>query len=41
MTAALLAGVFAARDVGSVHCLAMCGPLTALHGGPRSLRLAN
>lgn len=40
MTAALLAGVFAASVVGSVHCLAMCGPLTALHGGPRSLRLA-
>lgn len=40
MTTALLTGVFAASVVGSVHCLAMCGPLTALHGGPRSLRLA-
>ncbi|MDX2086487.1 MAG: sulfite exporter TauE/SafE family protein [Kofleriaceae bacterium] len=39
MTAVALAGVLAASVLGSVHCLAMCGPLTALHGGPRSLRL--
>lgn len=39
MTAALLGGILATSIVGSIHCLAMCGPLTALHGGPRSLRL--
>lgn len=39
MTAVALAGILAASALGSVHCLAMCGPLTALHGGPRSLRL--
>jgi sulfite exporter TauE/SafE len=25
---------------GSLHCVAMCGPLVGLHGGARSLRLA-
>jgi len=25
---------------GSLHCVAMCGPLIGLHGGARSLRLA-
>jgi sulfite exporter TauE/SafE len=39
MTGVALAGILAASALGSVHCLAMCGPLTALHGGPRSLRL--
>ncbi len=40
MTAALLAGVVATSVVGSVHCLAMCGPLVGLHGGTRTMRLA-
>jgi len=26
--------------LGSLHCVAMCGPLVGLHGGTRSLRLA-
>lgn len=26
--------------IGSIHCAAMCGPLVALHGGARTLRLA-
>jgi len=29
---ALLGAVFAASVVGSLHCVAMCGPLIALHG---------
>ncbi|HET9987806.1 MAG TPA: sulfite exporter TauE/SafE family protein [Kofleriaceae bacterium] len=40
MTAALLAGVFATSVLGSVHCVAMCGPLVGLQGGARSLRFA-
>jgi uncharacterized protein len=40
MTAALLAGVVVASVVGSVHCLAMCGPLVGLHGGAKTMRLA-
>lgn len=40
MTAAWLAGITLASVLGSVHCLAMCGPLVGLHGGGRSLRLA-
>jgi uncharacterized protein len=40
MTAALLAGVVAASVAGSVHCLAMCGPLVGLHGGAKTTRLA-
>ena len=40
MTFALLAGVLAASVVGSVHCVAMCGPLVGLHGGARTVRLA-
>ena len=40
MTAALLAGVVATSIVGSLHCLAMCGPLVGLHGGARTMRLA-
>ncbi len=39
MTAVLL-GVFVASLVGSVHCLAMCGPLVGLHGGAKTMRLA-
>jgi uncharacterized protein len=40
MTAALLAGIVATSVVGSVHCLAMCGPLVGLHGGAKTMRLA-
>lgn len=40
MTFALLAGVFATSIVGSLHCLAMCGPLVGLHGGAKTMRLA-
>lgn len=40
MTFALLAGVLATSVVGSVHCVAMCGPLVGLHGGASTLRLA-
>ena len=37
---ALLSGVLAASLVGSVHCIAMCGPLAGMHGGARTVRLA-
>jgi sulfite exporter TauE/SafE len=37
---ALLAGIVATSVIGSIHCVAMCGPLVGLHGGARSLRLA-
>jgi sulfite exporter TauE/SafE len=37
---ALGAGILVASLVGSVHCVAMCGPLATLHGGARTLRLA-
>jgi len=40
MNAALLAGVVATSTLGSVHCLAMCGPLVGLHGGAKTMRLA-
>jgi uncharacterized protein len=40
MTFALLAGVVATSIVGSLHCLAMCGPLVGLHGGARTMQLA-
>jgi sulfite exporter TauE/SafE len=36
---ALWATIFASSLAGSLHCIAMCGPLVGLHGGP-SLRLA-
>jgi len=36
----LLAGIVATSAVGSVHCVAMCGPLAGLHGGASSVRLA-
>jgi hypothetical protein len=38
--AAWLAGIVATSLVGSVHCVAMCGPLVGLHGGASSMRLA-
>lgn len=37
---ALYAGIAATSLVGSVHCVAMCGPLVGMHGGARSVRLA-
>ena len=37
---ALYAGILATSLVGSVHCVAMCGPLVGMHGGARGLRLA-
>ena len=37
---AVLAGVVLTSLVGSVHCIAMCGPLVGLHGGARTMRLA-
>jgi len=35
---ALLSTIFVASIAGSVHCIAMCGPLVGMHGG--ALRLA-
>ncbi|HTL32879.1 MAG TPA: sulfite exporter TauE/SafE family protein, partial [Kofleriaceae bacterium] len=40
MTFALLAGVVATSVVGSLHCVAMCGPLVGMHGGAKTTRLA-
>ncbi len=41
MTSVLpLAGVFVTSILGSVHCVAMCGPLVGLQGATRSVRLA-
>lgn len=40
MTAGLLAGIAVASAAGSLHCIAMCGPLVGLHGGSHTLRLA-
>src|SRR3569833_1793323 len=42
MTATIvaLAGIVATSALGSVHCVAMCGPLIGLQGGARSVRLA-
>src|SRR5262245_46810480 len=37
---ALWAAILASSLAGSLHCVAMCGPLLGLHGGARSLRLA-
>ena len=37
---ALYAGILVTSIVGSVHCVAMCGPLVGMHGGARTLRLA-
>ncbi len=40
MSLALLSSVLVASLLGSVHCMAMCGPLVGLHGGARTMRLA-
>lgn len=40
MTPALLTGVLAASIVGSLHCIAMCGPLVGMHGGVKTLRMS-
>jgi sulfite exporter TauE/SafE len=40
VTFAVLTGVLVASLAGSVHCLAMCGPLIGLHGGIKTARLA-
>lgn len=40
MTAMILAGIVATSAIGSIHCLAMCGPLVGLAGGTRTMRLA-
>ena len=37
---ALWPTLFASSLAGSLHCVAMCGPLVGLHAGARSLRLA-
>lgn len=37
---ALWAAILVSSLAGSLHCLAMCGPLVGLHGGARSLRLS-
>ena len=39
-TTAMAATIFASSLAGSLHCVAMCGPLVGLHGGARSLGLA-
>jgi uncharacterized protein len=36
----MLPAIFLASLLGSVHCVAMCGPLVALHGGVATVRLA-
>ena len=36
----LWATILGSSLAGSLHCVAMCGPLVGLHGGGRSLRLA-
>ncbi len=36
----LLSGILVASLLGSLHCVAMCGPLIGLAGGARSVRLA-
>jgi uncharacterized protein len=40
MTLSLLLGTLGASIVGSLHCIAMCGPLVGLHGGAQTMRLA-
>src|SRR3954471_867263 len=37
---AVVATVFVSSLAGSIHCLAMCGPLVGMHGGAQSVRLA-
>jgi sulfite exporter TauE/SafE len=36
----MLSAILAASLLGSLHCVAMCGPLVGLHGGVRTVRLA-
>jgi len=36
----LWAAILGSSLAGSLHCVAMCGPLVGLHGGVRTLRLA-
>jgi uncharacterized protein len=36
----LAGAIFISSLLGSIHCIAMCGPLVGLHAGARSLRLA-
>jgi uncharacterized protein len=36
----MLPAIVLASLLGSVHCVAMCGPLVGLHGGVRTMRLA-
>jgi uncharacterized protein len=37
---ALWVTIWVSSLAGSLHCVAMCGPLVGLHGGARALRLA-
>jgi uncharacterized protein len=37
---ALLSAILVSSLAGSLHCVAMCGPLVGLHGGGKSVRLA-
>jgi len=37
---ALLPAIVLSSVIGSLHCLAMCGPLVGMHGGARTIRLA-
>ncbi len=36
----MLSAILAASLLGSLHCVAMCGPLVGLHGGARTVKLA-
>ncbi len=36
----MLPAILMASLLGSLHCVAMCGPLVGLHGGVRTVRLA-
>ena len=36
----MLPAILLGSLIGSVHCVAMCGPLVGLHGGARTIRLA-
>ncbi|MEJ7600263.1 MAG: sulfite exporter TauE/SafE family protein [Kofleriaceae bacterium] len=36
----MLPAILIASLAGSLHCVAMCGPLVGLHGGSRTVRLA-
>jgi len=37
---AMLPAILLASFAGSIHCVAMCGPLVGLHGGAKTIRLA-